>query len=179
MKISVKKIIILGIFTALSVSLIYLIRIPFPPLPFLEYDAGDIPIFLCTYLYGSVYGVIIGAAASIVQGLTVSAPSGFIGVLMHIFAIAGYVLPVGLLFRKKTFGNLLISAASAAVITIIFMLIWNLIFTPVFMGAPVSEVIALLPLILLFNVIKVVINTALAVILYKILVLKPVGKIID
>jgi len=168
MKLNTKQIVISGIFAALSVALIYLVRIPFPPLPFLEYDAGDIPIFLCTYLYGPVFGIVIGVVASVIQGLTVSASSGWIGILMHIFAIIGYVLPVGLLFRKKTFKNLMISAGAAAVFTVIFMIIWNLIFTPIFMNAPISAVIELMPLIILFNVIKVGINTVLAVTLYKI-----------
>ena len=179
MKISTKKIALLGIFAALSVSLMYLVRIPFPPLPFLEFDAGRIPIFICTYIYGPIYGIILGVITAIVQGFTVSAQSGWIGIVMNIFAVTGYVLPAGLLYRKKTFKNLIVSTSVATIAATLFIIVLNIIFTPLFTNAPVSVIIGYMPLIVLFNLINITLNAVLAVMLYKVLTIRIFKKIIS
>ncbi|MCL2518880.1 MAG: ECF transporter S component [Oscillospiraceae bacterium] len=179
MKINTKQIALLGIFAALSVALMYLVRIPFPPLPFLEFDAGRIPIFICTFLYGPVYGMIIGSVTAIVQGLTVSAQSGWIGIVMNILAIFGFVLPAGLVFRKKTFKRLIISTGVSIVIATLFMIPLNMIFVPLFTPMAVKDIIGIIPLIVLYNVINITLNAILAVMLYKVLTAKIFNKLIS
>ena len=171
---------ILGVMTALSVALIYLIRFPiFPAVPFMEYDAGDIPIFLCTYAFGPVFGIIIGVIASVIQGLTVSSGAGWIGVIMHIFAVLGYTLIAGLMFRKKdSILNLIIAALAGVLVMTVFMVGWNLIFTPIYTGWPRSAVIEIMPYIVLFNLIKASVNTAVTLALYKILNKQIFNKLI-
>jgi len=157
--------------SALSVGLIYLIRFPiFPIIAFMEYDAGDIPIFLCSYLFGPVHGIIIGVLASIIQGLTVSASAGWIGIVMHIFAVVGYTVTSGLIYKRKdNMLNLIVAAVAGVLVMTTFMVGWNIIFTPIFMGVPRSMVIGLLPYIISFNLIKAGVNTVITVVLYKIL----------
>ena len=171
---------ILGVMTALSVALIYLIRFPiFPVIAFMEYDAGDIPIFLCTYAFGPVYGIIIGVIASVIQGLTVSANSGWIGVLMHIFAVVGYTVSAGLIFKKKDkLSNLIIAAVTGILVMTVFMVCWNIIFTPIFMNVPRAAVMELMPFIVLFNLIKASVNTVITLVLYKILNKQIFNKLI-
>lgn len=175
-----KKITVIGLLVALSVALIYMIRFPiFPVVAFLEYDAGDVPIFLCTYLYGSGYGIIIGLIASFIQAITVSASSGWIGFIMHIFAVFGYTVTVGLIYKKKdNTSNLIVAAIAGILVMTAFMVGWNLIFTPIFMNVPRSVVIELLPYIILFNLIKASINTVVSVILYKVLNQSVFNKLI-
>ena len=179
-KIGIAGICILGVMTALSVALIYLIRFPiFPVIAFMEYDAGDIPIFLCTYAFGPVYGIIIGVIASVIQGLTVSAAAGWIGVVMHIFAVLGYTVTAGLMFKNKdSFLNLIIAAVGGVLAMTIFMALWNLIFTPIYMGVSRSVVIELLPYIITFNLIKASVNTVVTLVLYKILNKQIFNKLI-
>lgn len=178
MKFSIKIICTIGVLTALSVGLIYLIHFPiFPVISFMEYDAGDIPIFLCTYLFGPLYGIIIGVIASVIQGLTVSATSGWIGIIMHIFAILGYTVTAGLIFRNKdSLLNLIIAGVFGVLVMTIFMVGWNIIFTPIFMNVPRSAVIELLPYIILFNLIKAGLNTVLTLILYQLFPKKYLNK---
>lgn len=180
MKINVKIMCIIGVLTALSIALIYMIRFPiFPAVAFLEYDAGDIPIFLCTYILGPVYGIIMGVIASIIQGITVSASSGWIGIIMHIFAVIGYTVTVGLIYKKKdSLSNLIIAAIAGILVMTAFMVGWNIIFTPIFMNVSRSIVIGLLPYIILFNLIKASVNTAISVIIYKILNQRVFAKLI-
>lgn len=161
----------LGIGTALTVALILILRIPMF-LPFLEYDPGDIPIYFCTYLFGPIYGLIMTVTASIIQGVTVSASSGWIGILMHIFATGTFVCVSGAIYKRgQSDKRLAVSLIAAGAATVGSMVIWNLIFTPIFSGVEVSAVVGMLPLIIAFNVIKVLINCVVSVI-----ILKAVGK---
>ena len=52
-----RKLTTIAMRAAVSIVLVALIRIAFPPAPFLEYDPADIPIFICTFLYGPVAGL--------------------------------------------------------------------------------------------------------------------------
>ena len=52
---------------AISLVLVLLIRIPFPPAPYLEYDPADIPIFIGTFAFGPLYGIILTLIVSFVQ----------------------------------------------------------------------------------------------------------------
>lgn len=181
----VNRIAALGIFSALSIVLVYFIHFPiFPSVPFLEYDPADVPIIICSYLFGPIYGLAMVVVVSVVQGMTVSAQSGWIGIVMHIFATGSLVL-VGsglriLLRRIKQKAGVplnvrntgLIDALSAlAGITAmtVSMALWNMIFTPIFMGVTLNEVLPLLPLIVLFNIIKATVNSAVAFTVYRIL----------
>lgn len=48
-----RKLTTMGMMAAVSIILVYLIHFPiFPAASFLEYDPADIPIFICTFLYG-------------------------------------------------------------------------------------------------------------------------------
>jgi riboflavin transporter FmnP len=152
---------------ALTVALIYILRIPMF-LPFLEYDPGDIPIYFCTFIFGPVAGFIMTAVASIIQGLTVSAASGWIGIIMHIFATGSFVLTAGIIYsRKKTTARLFLGSAAGLIVTVITMAAWNRMLTPAFMNAPVSAVMELMPAIIAFNLVKVLINAGAAIIIYK------------
>ena len=74
-KINTKQITTLGVMSALSIVLMILIRIPFPTAPFLEYDPADIPILISTFLFGPWWGLLMTAAVSVIQGITVSSSS--------------------------------------------------------------------------------------------------------
>ena len=99
---STRKLCTLGLLGAISVVLVAFIHFPvFPLTPFLEYDPADIPIFIGTLFYGPVAGLLLTVIVSVVQGLTVSAASGVIGIIMHIVATGSFVVVFGLLTRKN------------------------------------------------------------------------------
>ena len=71
----------LGMLAALAVLLVALIHFPLiPAAPFLEYDPADVPILIGTFLYGPWAGLGLAGVVCIVQGVTVSAGSGPIGI---------------------------------------------------------------------------------------------------
>lgn len=163
------KLTLAAILSALSVVLVMYIHVPIiPVVSFLEYDPADIPIFLLTIFAGPVYGLGMTIAVSIIQGLTVSVSSGWIGIAMHIFATGSYVIILGIITRVKKSNKRIITGISCGVAVMVFsMALWNLLITPYFMHAPVSVVIPLMPYIILFNLIKATMNGAIAYILYK------------
>ena len=66
-KFDTAKIARLGIMAAISCILVILIKIPFPPAPFLVYDPADIPIYVTTFAYGPVSGLILTFIVSFIQ----------------------------------------------------------------------------------------------------------------
>ena len=97
-----RKLTTMGMMAAVSIILVYLIHFPiFPAASFLEYDPADIPIFICTFLYGPLSGFILTVIVSFIQGFTVSAQSGIIGVMMHIFATGFFTIEAGNLYKNK------------------------------------------------------------------------------
>ncbi len=166
-----QRLTIIGLFSAIAVILVYLFHIPiFPMVAFLEYDMADVPIILITFLYGPGAGLLTTVVVAVVQGLTVSASSGWIGILMHIFATGCYVLVVGNIYKHwKTLSGEIVSLAAGVLTWIGTMFLWNIALTPIFMGVPRAEVLKLMPFIILFNVIKSVVNSLLAYFVFKVM----------
>ena len=72
----------------------------FPAAAFLEYDPADIPILIGTFAYGPIAGFILTIVVSLIQGSTVSAGSGVIGIVMHIVATGSCTLICGTIYQK-------------------------------------------------------------------------------
>ena len=159
------KLVTLAMFAAISILLVYLIRFPiFPAIGFMEYDPADVPIFIATFLFGPWAGLMLTAVVAVLQGITVSAQSGPIGILMHFLATGTFVLVTGLLTRNsKGIKRTAFASAIGVIAWIVIMFFWNLLLTPIFMGVPRDAVIGLMPLILAFNAIKAGVNSLLAV----------------
>ena len=165
-----KKLTTMGMMAAISIILVYLIHFPiFPAASFLEYDPADIPIFICTFLYGPLSGFILTVIVSVVQGVTVSSHSGIIGIMMHIFATGAFTIVAGNIYKNKRTKNNAITALIAGAITMVFMMcLWNIIFTPIFMGVPRAVVLQMIvPIILPFNAIKAGVNAFITFLIYK------------
>jgi len=146
----------LGLMVAMSIALVSTIHFPiFPQFNFLEYDPADIPIFICTYLFGPWWGLALTAVTCVVQGVTVSAQSGPYGIMMHFIATGTHVLVSGLIFRWLK-GKLRLPAALVAgtVAWTLIMIPANLFITSIYMEAPQAVIIEMLPYILTFNLIK-------------------------
>ena len=166
---SIRTLVILAIFSALAVVLVYIIHVPiFPAVPFLEYDPADVPILMAGFLFGPLPGLTVTLTAAVVQAFTVSAQNGLYGLIMHLLASGALVASSSLYYRrhrtlKGAVGALLLGCLSMTVI----MIPANLFVTPYFMGAPVQMVIDVLPFIILFNLIKSAGNSLLTFFLYK------------
>lgn len=170
------RICIIGIFSALAVVLAMMIHLPLiPAVSFLEYDPADVPIFLIAAFLGPGAGLIMTVIVSLIQGLTVSAASGWIGIAMHILATGFFVsaeCAVLSLTKKRMHSPTLRTAFAmiAGVLSMtVVMLFWNLFVTPYFMNMTLDIFLPYLPYIVLFNFFKSTLNGGIAWILYQLL----------
>ena len=167
---SVHQMATLAMLAAISVVLMYLVRFPlFPSAPFLEYDMADVPILIATFLFGPVSGVLLTIVVSVIQGLTVSASSGWIGILMHIIATGSFAVVAGLYYQfQRTRVGALIALILGSLAMTLVMIPLNLIFTVHFLGVPREVVVSMLePTIIPFNLLKAGINSVVTFVVYE------------
>ncbi len=169
-KMTTRQMVGMAMLTAISIVFVSVIHFPlFPAAAFLEYDPADIPILIGTFAYGPIAGFILTIVVSLIQGSTVSAGSGVIGIVMHIVATGSCTLICGTIYQKmKTKKGAAISLAIGVITMTSAMVLMNLILTPLFMGVPVKAVIPMLvPIIIPFNLLKSCINCFITFLLYK------------
>lgn len=176
MKLDVNKLVKLAMLAALSIMLMMLIRFPvIPAAPFLEYEPGDVPALIGAFIYGPAAGFMITAVVSLVQAITVSAGSGWIGALMHVIATGTMVVVAGSIYKRMhTLKGAILALAAGSICMTLVMIPLNLVMTTMFLNVPYEAVKAMIiPAIIPFNLIKAVANSALTVLVYK-----PVGRIL-
>lgn len=176
MRFSANKIAKMGMLSALSIILMMVVRFPIIPIaPFLEYEPADVPILIGTFLFGPVEGLIITIVVSIIQALTVSSGSGWIGAVMHIIATGTFVIVAGVIYKRlHTLKGAIFALVAGSISMTIAMVGLNLYITPKFLNTPVETVVALLmPAIIPFNLIKSFGNSLIVILVYK-----SVGRIL-
>lgn len=169
-RMSTRIMVSLAMLAAISIILVSMIHFPLlPTAGFLEYDPADIPILIGTFAFGPVAGLLLTIVVSVIQGMTVSATSNIIGIVMHIFATGTCALVVGFIYKKnKTRTGALLALCAGALVQTVAMVIMNMIFTPLFMNQPLEVVLEMLvPTIIPFNLLKAGINCAVTFVLYK------------
>lgn len=171
----VKRMVTMAVFAAVSIVLVMLIRFPiFAPVAFLEYDPADIPILLCTFMFGPVPGLVLTVVVAVLQGVTVSAGSGLYGIIMHVIATSAYVLTAGLIYKyKRTLPGAVVALLCGIAARVVIMIPANLLITPLFMGVPQQTVMDLMGYIVAFNAINAAINASVTFVTYK-----PLRKIL-
>lgn len=158
----------LAMMTAVSIVLLLLVRIPFPAAPFLVYDPADMPIYITSFAYGPVAGLVVTLVVSLIQAFALGG-DGLYGFLMHFVATGIATVVIGKLYQtKKTKKTAIRALVIGAVLTVVIMVGMNLLVTPFYMGVDLKAVIAMIPTVIIpFNALKVGINSLLTFILYK------------
>lgn len=162
-KVNIQKIVGIAMFASLAfvVSLVF----RFPVL-FLTFDAKDAIIALAGFIFGPVSALITSLLAATIE-LSIS-DTGIYGFIMNFVSSATFSFTASLIYKyKRTFVGSIIAFYSATATLTLVMLGMNILVTPFYMGAPRSAVIELLPTLLLFNLAKALMNSAVAMLLYK------------
>ena len=172
----VEKLVKLALLCAMSLVLMYVVRFPIiPALFFLEYDMADVPILIGTFMYGPVAGLAITAVVSVLQAVTVSASSGWIGCIMHFFATGAFAVIAGVIYRRRhnirgAIEGLLLGAAAMVIIMVPF----NYYLSPIFISGSgmsyaeaQSYVWSYMWSFVAFNALKALINSAVTFVVYK------------
>ncbi|QIB70413.1 ECF transporter S component [Aminipila butyrica] len=159
----------MGMLVAISVVLVYLVHFPiFPAVAFMEYDPADIPIFIGTFAFGPMAGLLLTVVTAVLQGTTVSAGSGIYGIIMHTLATGSFVLASGFIYRgRKGKKEAALALTVGVLVMTVVMVGANLVITPIFTGWPVSAVKDVMGFIVGFNVVKAGLNAVITFFLYK------------
>ncbi len=165
---STAKLAKLAMMTAVSLVLLFLIRVPWPPAPFLVYDPADVPIYITAFAFGPVEGLVVTLLVCLIQAFGLGG-DGFYGFIMHFVATGIVAFVIGMMYRRqKTKRQAIKALAVGVILAVIVMCIMNLIVTPAYMGAPRSAVVAMLPTVIIpFNLVKAGLNSVLTFLLYK------------
>ena len=165
-----RKLVTQALLAAVAIVLVAFVHFPLiPAAPFLEYDPADIPIFIGAFLFGPWAGLGLTVVTAIIQGLTVSASSGIIGIVMHILATGTFVVLARSIYqRHRTRKGAVVALVLGSLAMTAVMCLCNLVFTPLFMGSTVGAVVQmLLPAIIPFNLAKAGINSLVTYVVYK------------
>ncbi len=160
-----RKLVLAALFCALAFVSMFVMRIN---IMFLTVDAKDAVVALAGLLLGPIYSLAISLAVSI-QELVAIGNTGPWGFLMDFLSTAVFSTTCALVYKyKKNMIGAVVGLLSSVVATTLFMVLFNIFITPIYMGVARAEVIALLPsLFLPFNLVKSLLNAALVLVLYK------------
>ena len=135
---------------------------------FLTFDFKDAVIAITALIYGPIYGLISAATVGFLELVTIS-DTGIYGLIMNVLASATFALTCGTVYRyKRTFAGAILGVCFSVVTVTAIMLLANIFITPFYMGVDRTEVVALIPKLLLpFNLCKSILNAAVTLLLYK------------
>ena len=147
-----------------------LVRFPLiPAVSFLTYDLADIPIIITTFAFEPGAGMLALTVVSAIQAFLLGGDSIY-GFIMHMLASGAFLMTAGLIYRShKTKKMAILSMAVATLLMTVVMGFANYFVTPFYYGGEAMRemVVSLMPLILLFNVIKGILNSGITFVIYK------------
>ncbi len=168
-KLETRRLAGLAIFTALA--LIATIATKWAQIAFLTFDAKDAVITVAAYIYGPASGIMMAFATSVIETLTFGGDTGWYGLLMNILSSVAFSFTASIIYKyKRDINGALIGLISAVVATTGIMLLANMFITPLYFSLPVMDtyVMKMIPTLLLpFNLAKALMNAAIAMVLYK------------
>ena len=164
-KTDVKKITILAMFAALGYICLFVFRFK---VSFLTLEFKDVFITMAGFVFGPVAALGVALAESLLEMVTL-ADTGFWGALMNFAGSATFAVTAAVIYKyNKSFKGAVIGLTAAVFSMTAVMLLMNLLITPIYAHTDVKTVIGMIiPLLLPFNLIKSVLNAAIAFILYK------------
>ena len=162
-----KKLVIIAMVAALAYMVMILVKVPML-VPYLKYEPKDVVIVILGFIYGPLEALITAFVVCFLEAFTVGT-SGWIGALMNFAASCAFAVVASLVYmRKRTLSRAVAGLITGVVVLTATMLLWNYFLTPLYTGMPRESVVPMLPTVFLpFNLIKGGINAALAMLLYK------------
>lgn len=164
-----KKLTSMAMLCAIAYVLTVVIHISIiPSAPFLTYDPKDVIIAIGGFIFGPLSALIMSIVVSLLEIFTIG-DTGIIGLIMDILSTCSFACIASLIYKKRhTLSGAVIGLIIGSIAMTIVMLIWNYLITPSYMGVPREEVVKMLiPVFMVFNLIKAALNSGFIFILYK------------
>ena len=166
---NVKRLCGMAMFVALAIVVTLLTK--WMQVAHLTFDAKDAIITIAAYIYGPVSALGMSLATSLIETLTFGGDTGWFGFLMNFLSTAVFSLTASIIYiRKRNINYAIIGLAAATVLTTGVMLLLNMFIAPLYFGLELfdSYIMNMLPTLLLpFNFAKALMNSAIAMYLYK------------
>ena len=166
---NIKKMTAIAVFAALA----YVIHFVHIPVAFLNLDFKDVVMTIAGMYFGPSAAAVLAFLVPILEYPT--SETGPYGLIMNILSSGAFVIVASVIYKfKKTLSGAIIALCSASLSMVAVMMLANLFITPYYMHVAQTEVVALIPTLLLpFNAVKAVLNAALTLCLYK-----PISKVL-
>lgn len=141
---------------------------------FLSVDVFDAVLAMGGFLFGPVAAVLTIVAEAFLEAITIST-TGWYGFLMNVISSTLLICPAAYIYRRKgKTSGAVIGLTVGVLFRAVGMIVFNYLVTPyylmMYMGlekaAADGMVAGLMPTIALFNLVKAVLNAALAMIIY-------------
>lgn len=117
------------------------------------------------FAYGSGAGIAVGCIAAIIHGLVLGE---WVGTLMNIVATLCFVWPAAVIYKRKhTMAGAIIGLIVGIVCATLGSIVSNLTIGVWFWYGSADAILPMMPMVLLFNVIKASLNAVLTLIIYK------------
>ena len=168
-RVDAKRVAMLGMLAAIAYAVTFVTHFIIPPFfNFLSYDPKDIVIAIGGFIFGPLSGLVVAAVVSLIEMITIST-TGPIGCIMNILSSCCFAVVAAFIYKKKhTLQGAIIGLVVGALATTAFMLLWNYLITPIYMGMPRQAVADMLvPIFLPFNLTKYALNAAITMLIYK------------
>ena len=161
----VKKLSILAMFIALVYICLFIFRFK---VGFLTLDFKDVFITLAGFVYGPVAALVVALTETLLELVTLS-DTGFWGALMNFAGSATFAVTASLIYKfNKNYKGAVTGLVTAVFSMTAVMLLMNILITPIYAHTDTKTVIGMIPKLLLpFNLIKSIMNAAIAFIIYK------------
>ena len=168
MNMTTKKITTLGMLCGLAVIVNLLIHFPLiPSVEFLSYDAKDVIIVIGGFIYGAGSAFIMSVITSLLE--IMYRGGNLLDVLMNVISTCTFASVAAWIYKRDhTRKGAFLGLGIGTVCSVLSMLLWNYIVTPIYFGMPREAVVSILvPGILPFNLLKCGLNSGLTLFLYK------------
>ena len=165
----VKKLCGMSIFVAFAVIATLLTK--WLQVAHLTFDAKDAVITIAAYVYGPASAVLMSIATSVIESLTFGGDTGWYGFLMNVASSIVFAVPASYIYgKKRDINGALIGLLIATGLCTAVMLVLNIFVAPLYFGIPLFApfIMNMIPVLILpFNLAKAIMNSALAMYLYK------------
>ena len=161
-----RKTIAAALFSALAYLCVFVIHIKVAG--FLTFDFKDAVMAVGSLWLGPVAGILMAAVVAFFEFISVSS-TGPYGLLMNFASSASFILPAAILFRiRRTRRSAMIGLGISVVFMLAVMMPFNILIDPLYLHVSRETVLDLIPSTLLpFNLVKGVLNAALAALLFQ------------
>ncbi|MBQ9990385.1 MAG: ECF transporter S component [Lachnospiraceae bacterium] len=126
---STRKIAMIGMFSAIAAVLMFFeVPMPFAP-SFYKIDLSELPVLIAAYAFGPVAGVLVEFVKIVLNLLTDSTTTAFVGELANFAVGCSFVLPASILYTfKKSKKQALVSCVAGTLTMTVFGSAFNAVY---------------------------------------------------